>query len=209
MTMFLQGDRSAGQARKVMMAQYGNNLYAHDNITPSDAVQNQRHTATFKSNFNFAESGPYSRAVEHESKMKRDRQFVDNPLQPGATRQSYQDSDIFGTKGDSETVQRSSMAQKDLRQRQSNTFARSNVIGNDDAATKMADGELHKPISTRQEANWRSDVFSGPKQNPTNRKVLSKGDAGKGGLWGDDGGSDCYVKKGNMAGALSKKTEIR
>jgi hypothetical protein len=68
---------------------------------------------------------------------------------------------------------------------------------------------LHKPISTRQEANWRSDVFSGPKQNPTNRKVLSKGDAGKGGLWGDDGGSDCYQKKGNLAGALSKKTEIR
>jgi hypothetical protein len=195
MTLFLQGDRSAGKARQVMMSQYGNNLYAHDNITPSDTVQNQRHTDTFKSNFNFAASGPYARAVEHESKIKRDRQFTDNPLQPGATRQSYQDSDIFGTKGNSEIVQKSSMQDKDIRMRQSNTFARSNVIGNDEAALKMRDGALHHPISTRQEANWKSDVFSGPKQNPTNRKILAKGDAGKGGLWGDDGGDGTYQKK--------------
>ena len=104
MTLFLQGDRSAGKARQVMMSQYGNNLYAHDNIQPSDTVANQRHTATFKSNFSFSASGPHARAVEHESKIKRDRQFTDNPLQPGATRQSYQDSDIFGTKSGSEIV---------------------------------------------------------------------------------------------------------
>jgi len=107
MALFLQGDRSAGKAREVMKAQYGNNLYAHDNMQPTDAYSNQRHTATFKSNIAFGGAGPHSRAVEHDSKVRRDRQFVDNPLQPGATRQSYQDSDIFGTKGNSELVQKS------------------------------------------------------------------------------------------------------
>lgn len=107
----MQGDRSAGKAREVMRAQYGNNLYAHDNIAPSDQFGGQRNTATFKSNINFAASGPYSAAVEHTQKQRRDRQFVDNPLQPGATRQSYQDSDIFGTKGNSELVQKSAQSQ--------------------------------------------------------------------------------------------------
>lgn len=209
MTLFLQGDRSAGKAREVMKAQYGNNLHAHDNLTPTEAGGNQRHTATFKSNFSFGQNAPHARAVEHDSKMKRDRQFVDNPLQPGATRQSYQDSDIFGTKGDSELVQKSALNAKDLRMRQSNTFARSNVIGTDEAALKMQDGALHHPISTRKETNWKSDVFSGPRSNPTNRKVLAKGDAGKGGLWGDDGGAETYQKKQNLAGALSKKTALR
>lgn len=92
----------------------------------------------------------------------RDRQFVGNPLQPGATRQSYQDSDIFGTKGASEVVQKSAQAAKDPKMRQSNTFARSNVLGNDEAALKMKDGDLHHPISTRVENNWQSNVFSGP-----------------------------------------------
>ena len=76
--------------------------------------------------------------------------------------------------------------------RQSNTFARSNVLGNDEAALKMRDGDLHHPISTRVENNWQSNVFSGPQQNPINRKVLAKGDAGKDGLWGNDGGRDTY-----------------
>lgn len=117
MALFLQGDRSAGKAREVMRSQYGNNLYAHDAIAPTEAVQNQRHTATFKSNINFNASGPHSRALEHESKIKRDRQFTDNPLQPGATRQSYQDSDIFGIKGNSESVQKSAQAKQDIRMR--------------------------------------------------------------------------------------------
>lgn len=68
---------------------------------------------------------------------------------------------------------------------------------------------MHHPISTRLEDNWSSNVFSGPKQNPTNRKVLAKGDAGKAGLWGNDGGADTYQKKQNLAGALSKKTSTK
>ena len=73
MALFLHGDRSAGKAREVMKAQYGNNLYAHDAIAPTETVQNQRCTATYKSNFSFNASGPHSGAVEHESKMRRDR----------------------------------------------------------------------------------------------------------------------------------------
>ena len=53
MALFLQGDRNAGKAREVMRSQYGNNLHAHENIQPHDAIQNQRNTATFKSNFSF------------------------------------------------------------------------------------------------------------------------------------------------------------
>ena len=57
--------------------------------------------------------------------------------------------------------------------------------------------------------NWKSDVFAGPKQNPTNRKVLAKGDAGKDGLWGNDVKMETYQKKTNLAGALSKKTAAK
>jgi len=55
---------------------------------------------------------------------------VDNPVQPGATRQSYQDSDIFGIKGQVESVQRSALSSKEMNMRSSNTFAQSNVMGN-------------------------------------------------------------------------------
>ena len=162
MALFATGDRSAGKAREVMRAQYGNNLYAHDNITPSSTNANERNTATFKSNFSFGQSAPHARAVEHDSKAVRDRQFKGNPLQPGATRQSYQDSDIFGTKTGSETVQKSATQQKSVKERQSNTYARSNVLGNDQAALKDSDGLLHHALSTRDEQNWKSNVFSGP-----------------------------------------------
>ena len=104
MALFLHGDRNAGKAREVMRSQYGNNLHAHDSIAPSDTVSNQRHTATFKSNFSFNASGPHAAAQEFNQKQVRDRQFTGNPLNSGATRQSYQDSDIFGTKGASDTV---------------------------------------------------------------------------------------------------------
>ena len=52
---------------------------------------------------------------------------------------------------------------KDLRQRQSNTFARSNVMGNDEAALKNKDGSLHHALSTRKDDRWNSSVFAGPK----------------------------------------------
>lgn len=62
MSLFATGDRSAGKAREVMRAQYGNNLYAHDNITPSGGGAAQRNTATFKSNFSFNAAGSHAGA---------------------------------------------------------------------------------------------------------------------------------------------------
>jgi hypothetical protein len=67
---------------------------------------------------------------------------------------------------------------------------------------------MHKPVA-RDENNWRSDVFGGPKQNDVNRKYLAKGDAGKEGLWGCDNMLETYQKKTNLASALSKKTVKR
>lgn len=90
-----------------MKAEYGKNLYSHDAINPSDPGTSQRQTNTFKSNISFNNQGDHPSAMEFKQKQRRDRQFTNNPLQPGATRQSYQDSDIFGTKGGSELVQKS------------------------------------------------------------------------------------------------------
>lgn len=56
--------------------------------------------------------------------------------------------------------------------RQSNTFARSNVLGQDDGAVKQGDGQLHKAISTRKEGKWESSVFKGPIENVSTRKRL-------------------------------------
>ena len=58
-------------------------------------------------------------------------------------------------------------------------------MGNDEAALKQSDGTLHKPISTRKEGKWESNVFAGPQANKVNRKVLGKEGVGIGGLYGD------------------------
>jgi hypothetical protein len=56
--------------------------------------------------------------------------------------------------------------------RQSNTFARSNVLGQDDGAVRKGDGQLHHAISTRKEGKWESSVFKGPTENVSTRKRL-------------------------------------
>lgn len=76
--------------------------------------------------------------------------------------------------------------------RNSNTYARSNVMGNDDAATKKQDGQMHSKISTRKEAKWESTVFGDPTQNPCNRRKLGREDNGRGGLYGDNEGSETW-----------------
>ena len=50
-------------------------------------------------------------------------------MQPAVTRQSYQDSDIFGTKKGAETVQPSAYAQREMRVRNNDTYKTSNVLG--------------------------------------------------------------------------------
>jgi hypothetical protein len=65
------------------------------------------------------------------------------------------------------------------------------VIGNDEAALKLDDGLMHKPI-VRDEKKWKSDVFGTPIQETVNRKILAKEDAGKEKLWGYDNMLDTY-----------------
>ena len=59
------------------------------------------------------------------------------------------------------------------------------MLGNDDAATKVKDGNLHNANSTRKETNWSSNVFADSKLNPVTRKKLGREDIGNGGLYGD------------------------
>ena len=89
--------------------------------------------------------------------------------------------------------------------RQSNTFARSNVMGNDEPALKTGDGAIHHPITTRQEKNWSSNVFAGAKPDAARRKNLARGDAGRGGLYGDE--HEDWNKKQNFAGAFKRDTQ--
>lgn len=65
-------------------------------------------------------------------------------------------------------------------------------MGNDGAANKFNDGDIHHPITTRKEAKWNSKVFSGPAPDRTVRKNLARGDAGRGGLYGDQEGSETW-----------------
>ena len=66
------------------------------------------------------------------------------------------------------------MLEKSLRQRESNTFAKSNVLLNN----KDADGSIEQPVyrkavGNRDEKRWTSEIFDGPKMQVFNRKVIS------------------------------------
>lgn len=89
--------------------------------------------------------------------------------------------------GKSELVQKSAQAQKDQRPRDSRTFARSDVMGNDEAACKGKEGDLHHALTTRAEPKWESNVFATPKQDRLVRKNLEPNGAGRGGLYGEKG----------------------
>lgn len=65
-------------------------------------------------------------------------------------------------------------------------------MGNDVAANKVDDGDIHHAITTRKEPNWKSKVFAGPAPDKTNRKNLARNDAGRGGLYGDNEGSSTW-----------------
>ena len=58
-----------------------------------------------------------STKVYYKNENVRQRQFEGNPITSGVTRQSYQDSDIFGNKTVSEVVQRSAQESSPHRQR--------------------------------------------------------------------------------------------
>ena len=60
-------------------------------------------------------------------------------------------------------------------------------MGNDEAANfSQANGFIHPSSSTRNEKNWRSEVFSGPKAETVNRKVLAREKANRGDYYGND-----------------------
>ena len=76
-------------------------------------------------------------------------------------------------------------------------------MGNDDAATKMKDGNLHNANSTRNEQKWQSNVFADAKLDPPTRKPLGQKDKGNGGLYGDDHGSKNWEAKRSFAADMS------
>jgi len=104
-----------------MYEQYGNNIIAHEE-SPSRANNRVRINATNTSNFGFTESGNPVGEQAARMKANRERQFVNNPVQPGATRQSWQDSNIFSTKTDTDSIQKSAMVQRPIKERSSQTY---------------------------------------------------------------------------------------
>lgn len=57
----------------------------------------------------------------------------------------------------------------------------------------------------RQEKNWGSSVFKGPKNEQVKRTKLNHGDKGRDGLFGDTMDQDAYQKRTNIAAAFSTK----
>jgi hypothetical protein len=100
--------------------------------------------------------------------------------------------------------------QKDIQQRYSNTFARSNVLGTDEAAAKIGDGRIYNAQNvTRHENKWQSNVFGDPIVERSGRKNLATGDKGREGLFGNNEPVDAYKRKQNFAAALSQKVEMQ
>ena len=95
------------EARTLKQREYGTDLISHpnQNVVDYGAQAKQRYTNTTRSNVFHAEP---DRQAEARVVAKREGVFKDNPLATKVTRASYQDSNIFGTKGaDSGTVQAS------------------------------------------------------------------------------------------------------
>jgi len=94
--------------------------------------------------------------------------------------------------------------------RGSNTYARSNVCGNDEKAINERDGDIYGASAVKREnKNWQSNVFGGAKSEESMRKRLGKGDKGREGLFGDTMDKDAYAKKVSLAGVISQKGDTR
>lgn len=95
------------EARNFKQREYGTDVISHPDHNVVDYAQHakQRYTNTTKSNvFHFE---PDHQGASRQVK-KREGVFKDNPLATKVARASYQDSNIFGTKGaDVGTVQAS------------------------------------------------------------------------------------------------------
>ena len=70
-----------------MKANYGNMITYHDGAANGGGGNDRmRQTNTFKSNINFTAPSESANKIEFENRARRDRQFTNNPLQPGVTR---------------------------------------------------------------------------------------------------------------------------
>lgn len=160
------------------LKEYGTDLISHD-----ASVQNNgpvRANNTFKSSV-MSQVGEYENTPQRAAKS-RDRIFADNPLTSKVQRASYQDSNIFGYKGEEDpTVQGSaSRNNRDTRIRQNPTFS-SRIF-----AEAGSDETQRPPSSTRKEENWQSSVFAEPFIEKPTRKKLGGPDAGVDTLFGKD-----------------------
>jgi hypothetical protein len=126
-------------------------MFLNDREPPTRVNNNHRTT------FQLADPAPVQK-YDYQTQGVRQRQFVEKPLQPGATRQSYQDSDIFGTKQGTEIVQKSALVEKNIKVRENATFGKTNILGNDGGNEPVS----ANPAVTRNEKNWQSSVFAGP-----------------------------------------------
>lgn len=52
------------EARSKYQAEYGKNIYSHDNVHPHYTQQNERTSNTFKSNINFQDKGLYPASID-------------------------------------------------------------------------------------------------------------------------------------------------
>ena len=105
-------------------------------------------------------------------------------------------------------MQKSATVSKEIRERQSNTFARSNVLGNPEVDANQVN--IHGASNVnRNEKHWGSSVFAGPKSEQSKRTRLNHNDKGREGLFGDTMERDAYQKKTNLAAAISTKEATR
>ena len=81
-------------------------------------------------------------------------------------------------------------------------------MGNSDIDANTA--SIHGASTVkRDEKNWGSSVFAGPKIEPSKRTKLNRNDKGREGLFGDSMDKDAYQKKTNLAAAISTREATR
>lgn len=100
------------------------------------------------------------RTAQQVHAKSRERVIVEKPLTAKILRTSYQDSNIFGYKEDSDpTVQNSAKnGFKDTRMRNNGTF-QSKAFDNLDGTYNGYDEAVNHPSTTRKEDKWSSTVF--------------------------------------------------
>ena len=108
---------------------------------------------------------------------KRNNFLADKPLTTGATRASYQDSNIFGYKNASTgTVQASAQGgPREVAVRNNNTFA-----------SQAFAGPTENRVNTREQNTFKSGIFGDPIVENKGRQRLGGASSGTSNLFGED-----------------------